>query len=560
MKKRLLADQSNPSECMEFIENGLNELGIGKKQRMKTMLLVEESLIKLIEHAENTEEKVCITLNKSLNRVYVKMTVRGQEFQLIHGQTAEEVLNQENDDLQSSGEKEESMIRDILLRANKDYLRYKNKNNVNMVEIMVQKNPHAMVMQTMFALAAAIVAGMLMKTFVPDTVNTTLNDTVFTSISTMFLNALKMIVGPVVFFSIVCCISQFGDLKEVGRIGGKIIGFYMLTTVLAILSATGVFYLLRPGNPELALKLTADVSTIISSDVSISIKDTIVGIIPSNFVKPFLDSNMLQLIFLAVLIGIALEKIGDYSKILKDIFEACNSLFLKITVMLVQFIPIATFASVLSVILKTGPDVLLSMLSMMGTFVVGIIVMMGIYCLLIIVIGHLNPVPFLKKYSPTMLQVFGMASSNAAIVVNMDACEHKLGIPKKIYSLSIPLGATVNMDGTCVYLVIFGMALARVFGVNINGGMLLSMFFSVLVLSVGAPGVPGAGLVCLSVLLTQLQVPLAGIGLVMGLDSLLSMMRAMSNSLGDVAASLIVAKSEKILDTDKYMTSGSNDH
>lgn len=560
MKKRLLVDQSNPSECMEFIENGLNELGIGKKQRMKTMLLVEESLIKLIEHAENTEEKVCITLNKSLNRVYVKMTVRGQEFQLIHGQTAEEVLNQENDDLQSSGEKEESMIRDILLRANKDYLRYKNKNNVNMVEIMVQKNPHAMVMQTMFALAAAIVAGMLMKTFVPDTVNTTLNDTVFTSISTMFLNALKMIVGPVVFFSIVCCISQFGDLKEVGRIGGKIIGFYMLTTVLAILSATGVFYLLRPGNPELALKLTADVSTIVSSDVSISIKDTIVGIIPSNFVKPFLDSNMLQLIFLAVLIGIALEKIGDYSKILKDIFEACNSLFLKITVMLVQFIPIATFASVLSVILKTGPDVLLSMLSMMGTFVVGIIVMMGIYCLLIIVIGHLNPVPFLKKYSPTMLQVFGMASSNAAIVVNMEACEHRLGIPKKIYSLSIPLGATVNMDGTCVYLVIFGMALARVFGVNINGGMLLSMFFSVLVLSVGAPGVPGAGLVCLSVLLTQLQVPLAGIGLVMGLDSLLSMMRAMSNSLGDVAASLIVAKSEKILDTDKYMTSGSNDH
>ena len=112
-----------------------------------------------------------------------------------------------------------------------------------------------------------------------------------------------------------------------------------------------------------------------------------------------------------------------------------------------------------------------------------------------------------------MLQVFGMASSNAAIIVNMDACENKLGISKKIYSLSIPLGATVNMDGTCIYLVIFGMALARVFGVDINGGMMLSMFFSVFVLSVGAPGVPGAGLVCLSVLLTQLNVPLAGIGL-----------------------------------------------
>ena len=422
-----------------------------------------------------------------------------------------------------------------------------------MVEIMVQKNPHAMAIQTMLALAAAIVVGMLMKTFVPDTVNTVLNDNIFSSISTMFLNALKMIVGPVVFFSIVSSISQFGDLKEVGRIGGKIMGFYMLTTVLAIFSSTGIFYIFQPGDPKLASKLTADVSAIASSDVSISIKDTIVNIIPSNFVKPFLESNMLQLIFLAILIGIALGKIGDYSKILKDIFEACNSLFLKITVILVQFIPIATFASVLTVILKTGPDVLLSMLAMLGTFTVGIAVMLGIYCLLILLIGHLTPVPFIKKYSPTMLQVFGLASSNAAIIVNMDACEHKLGIPKKIYSLSIPLGATVNMDGTCIYLVIFGMTLARIFGVEISGGMLLSMFFSVLVLSVGAPGVPGAGLVCLSVLLTQMQVPLAGIGLVMGMDSLLGMMRAMSNSLGDVAASLIVARSEKILDMEKYM-------
>lgn len=260
----------------------------------------------------------------------------------------------------------------------------------------------------------------------------------------------------------------------------------------------------------------------------------------------------MQLIFMAVLIGIAVGKIGEYSQLLKDIFEACNSLFLKITVILVQFIPIATFCSILSVILKTGPDVLLSMLAMLGTFAVGILAMMCVYCLLMIVIGRLNPVPFLKKYSPTMLQVFGMASSNAAIIVNMDACEHKLGIPKKIYSLSIPLGATINMDGTCVYLVIFGLALARVFGVEISGGTLLSMFISVLVLSVGAPGVPGAGLVCLSVLLTQLNVPIAGIGLVMGLDSLLGMLRAMSNSLGDVVASLIVAKSEKILDEEKY--------
>lgn len=552
MRRRIVFAQSELAVGMEFIETGLAEFSISRKQSMKARLVAEEALLKLIANAKSAEDKICILLYKGLGGISVKMSLRGQEFQLIHGATVEDVLDFENDGLQTSQEKEEDMIRDILLRANKEQLRYKNKNGLNTIEVTVQKNPHAMVLYTMFALSAAIVVGIFMKMFLPDTVNSTMNDTIFSSISTMFLNALKMVVGPVVFFSIVSCISQFGDLKEVGRIGGKIMGFYMLTTVLAMIFATGVFYLLHPGNPALAAKLTEDVSAAVASDVSISIKDTIVGIVPSNFVKPFLESNMMQLIFLAVLIGIAVDKIGAYSKLLKEAFEAFNSLFLKITVILVKFIPIATFCSILSVVLKTGPDVLFSMLAMLGTFAVGIIVMMGVYCLVLIMIGRVSPLPFLKKYSPTMLQVFGMASSNAAIIVNMDVCEHKLGIPKKIYSLSIPLGATINMDGTCVYLVIFGMALARVFGVEISGGMLLSMFFSVFVLSIGAPGVPGAGLVCLSVLLTQLHVPIAGIGLVMGLDSLLGMLRAMSNSLGDVVASLIVARSEKILDLEKY--------
>lgn len=551
--KKILVEQKHTETGMKFIKEGLEEFGLEKKQTTKTMLLAEEVLVRLMEHVKDPDEKICIILNKRFGRVYVDISLRGEKFQFIYGHAIEEVLDQENDDIQTAQEKEENIIRDILLKANEEKLRYKNKNSMNMVEITVQKNPHAMVLHTMLALIAAIIIGVLMKVFVPSGVNDALNDTVFTSISTMFLNALKMIVGPVVFFSIACCISQFGDLKEAGRIGGKVMGFYLLTTVLAILVATGIFELLKPGNPELAAKLAEDATAVAVSDVSISIKDTIVGIIPANFVKPFLDSNMMQLIFLAVLIGIALEKIGDHSRLLKDIFEACNSLFLKITVMLVRFIPIATFSSILSVVLKTGPDVLLSMLAMLGTFAVGIVAMMGVYCLLLVVISHLNPVPFLKKYSPTMLQVFGMASSNAAIIVNMKACEEKLGISKKIYSLSIPLGATVNMDGTCIYLVVFGMALARVFGVDISGGMMLSMFFSVFVLSVGAPGVPGAGLVCLSVLLTQLNVPIAGIGLVMGLDSLLGMMRAMSNSLGDVTASLIVAKSENKLDMEKYM-------
>ena len=149
---------------------------------------------------------------------------------------------------------------------------------------------------------------------------------------------------------------------------------------------------------------------------------------------------MMQLIFLAVLIGIALEKIGEHSRLLKDIFEACNDLFLKITVMLVRFIPVATFCSIVSVVLKTGPDVLLSMLAMLGTFAVGIVAMITVYCILLGVIGRLNPIPFLKKYSPTMLQVFGMASSNAAIIVTWMPARINLVYKENLFPVYSPWG------------------------------------------------------------------------------------------------------------------------
>ena len=151
MHKKISIEQSKISDGINFVENGLAELKIAKKQRIKTMLVAEEALVKLTEHAESQDDQIGISLNKNLNRIYVNMTLRGQEFQLIQGYTVEEVLNRENDDQQSSQE-EEGMIRDILLRSNKDQLRYKNKNHTNMVEIMVQKNPHAMAIQTMFAL------------------------------------------------------------------------------------------------------------------------------------------------------------------------------------------------------------------------------------------------------------------------------------------------------------------------------------------------------------------------------------------------------------------------
>jgi len=221
-------------------------------------------------------------------------------------------------------------------------------------------------------------------------------------------------------------------------------------------------------------------------------------------------------------------------------------------VLLVKFMPLAAFCSILSMILKTGAQTLISVLSMCLVFIFGLAAIMLVYCLMLLVLGRLNPLIFVKKYAPTMIQVFSMASSNASLPLNMDACSKKLGVSPKVYSLSLPLGATMNMDGTCIYLGVFALALAQIYGVPVTGASLMSVAMSILILSIGAPGVPGSGMICLSVLLTQLGVPVEAVGLVMGIDPLIGMLRTMSNCLGDVAISTIVAKNENLIDLKVY--------
>ena len=214
--------------------------------------------------------------------------------------------------------------------------------------------------------------------------------------------------------------------------------------------------------------------------------------------------------------------------------------------------PIAVFCSIMSLILTTGMQTLLPVLGICVCFLAGLVLMMSVYCLILLLMAKLNPIPFVKKYSPVMAQVASMASSNASLPLNMSTCEKRLGISPRVYSLSLPLGATMNMDGTCVYLGVFALGLAKLYGIDIMSTSLLPIVASIIILSIGAPGVSGAGLVCLSVLLTQLNVPVEAVGLIMGIDPLLGMLRTMSNCLGDVVVSTIVAKSENLLDMDIY--------
>jgi len=252
------------------------------------------------------------------------------------------------------------------------------------------------------------------------------------------------------------------------------------------------------------------------------------------------------------LLGVAVGKIGEYSRVLQDFFSACNELFTTVTSMIAKLIPIAVFCAMFIMIVSVGTDSLVAMFGMASTEIIALICMMIIYGILIIIIARINPLIFYRKDLPGMLTSFSLSSSNAAMPGNIAICTDKLGISPKVCNFSIPLGATVNMDGTSIHLAVATLFLAKVYGVSIPDAQMVSIIITIIMLSLGTPGVPGASLVCLSVLLAQVGVPIEAIGLIMGIDSLLDMCRTVSNTTGDISVSLIVAKTEGLLDMETY--------
>lgn len=544
MKYKFSPDHNGVGEALQTIEDKLKQYKLNPKDITKNVLASEEVMRVLLENAENAEH-IYLSVKRILDEVSIEISVRGKEFPF------EKEFDIGTDiDVEEIGPDTERAIRGLILKSFVDDLKYRCRQGMNTVRISVIKSKRAMLYKTIGAMLLAISLGFLVKAIAPESVYLLINDNILVPVKTMYMNALKMIVAPVVFFSIVSCVGQFTDLSEMGKIGAKTIVMYGFTTVIATLLGTGVFYMFTPGAFG-SFVVEASEASAQAQTVNVSFKDMIVNIVPDNFFRPFLEAEMMQLIFLAVLCGIAVSMIGKYSRILCDLFTAFNELFLKITSLIIKFMPIAVFCSFLSMILKMGTEALISILGILGTFAVAIVLMMAVYCALMFVFAQINPIPFCRKYAPTMAQVFSMASSNASLPLNIEACK-KIGVSQKVYSLSLPLGATINMDGTCIYLSIFAFALARLCGVTIPPAALVSVLISIIVLSVGAPGIPGSGLVCLSVLLAQLNVPIEAVTLVMGIDSLMGMMRCMSNCLGDVAISVIVAKQENCLDIDAY--------
>lgn len=405
----------------------------------------------------------------------------------------------------------------------------------------------------LLAMAAAILLGsatqqLLLWSEIPAWLDTVLNDGLAGGLfyvgGKIFVASLKVLVVPLVFISLVCGTCQLQGQSSLGRLSFKAIGLYLLTTAIAISIAILVAELLQPG---MGIEMTTTADFIAPASQPIS--QVFINIFPNNPVKAMAEGNMLQVIVFAILIGLAISRSGEHGERLARTFNDWNEIMMTLVTLLMKLAPYGVFCLLFSLFAKQGLGVIGDLaLYMFTVLLVLAIHALGVYPLLLKGFSGLNPMIFLRKMRNTQLFAFSTASSSATIPVTLRAVEQRLGVSNRIASFTVPLGATINMDGTAIMQGVATVFIAQAFGLELGLTDYLLVIATATLASVGTAGVPGVGLVTLAMVLQQVGLPVEGIALIIGVDRLLDMVRTAVNVTGDATVSCIVASSEDAMD------------
>ena len=408
---------------------------------------------------------------------------------------------------------------------------------------------HHLSIHILIGMAAGIVVGLLFRLF-PSSgfIHTYLINHVFDAIGSLFIQLMKMLVVPIVFVSLVCGTISLGNGRTLGRLGTKTIVLYLFTTTVAIIISLSLAILCHVGsNMNLSEQTLQQAATQSMPDTqNISLKSLLLSLVPNNPVAALAEGKMLQIIVFALLFGIALSMIGKKGKKLIEIFQLINDVLMKLVCFVLYIAPIAVFCLIAKVFSQLGFHLLIELSIYFITVVIALLLQLLItYNALLILLAHYNPLRFIKKISSTLLFAFSTSSSNASIPVTMSNIIEKLKVKSNIASFTIPLGATINMDGTAMMQGVATVFIANLYGVPLGIHSLLLVVVTAVLASIGTAGVPGVGLITLTIILKQVGLPVEGIAIILGVDRLLDMMRTAINVSGDCVVTYIIAKSEK---------------
>lgn len=402
----------------------------------------------------------------------------------------------------------------------------------------------------LLGLLLGFICGLILKAIPSNYIkDTLLLDGIFKIVGSGFTSAIKMMVVPLVFVSLICGSTSMGDINKLGRIGGKTVVFYLCTTAIAIIISLFLGVFLKPG-------MGLDMSNMVSGEVAIgeskSIVDIILNIIPSNPIQSLASGEMLQVIFFAVLIGVAMNMLGEKVDSIKVMFESLNEICMKIVNIIMLFAPYGVFALVSTTFATVGADAIFALLKYVGVVLLGLLLHVTlIYGGLFKIFTKQKIKPFLSKFTEVAAITFSTASSSASIPVSLEIME-ELGVGKTTRSFTIPIGATINMDGTAIMQGVAALFIAQIYGIDLGLNDMITIILTATLASIGTAGVPGVGMIMLSMVLQSVGLPLEGIGLIMGVERIIDMFRTTVNVMGDNICTLIIANSESDLDLNKY--------
>jgi proton glutamate symport protein len=394
-----------------------------------------------------------------------------------------------------------------------------------------------------FQIIIMLLAGGFFGYFFPD------NTKYINWIGEIFLRALNMIIIPLILFSITTGVASVGSSGNLGRLGLKTMGYYILSTLAAIVTGFMLVTTIKPGvGAELGFKVPVENI----SAVSDSFGTTLIKIVPSNIFEALMQGQMLSIIFFAILFGFFITRINEKPQILLiDVFNAALDVIMKITLFIIKFTPLGIFSITAKVIAQQvliGNEIS-EVITRLGLYFITVLLGLFIHGLITLplsvkLLGRVNPIKHFKNMATPLLTAFSTSSSNATLPLTMEAVEVKDGVSNKIASFTLPLGATVNMNGTALYECVAVIFIAQAYGIELTFGQQLIVIFTALLAAIGAAGIPMAGLVMMTVVLKAVGLPLEGIGLILAVDRILDMFRTTINVYGDTCAAVIIAKSE----------------
>lgn len=401
-------------------------------------------------------------------------------------------------------------------------------------------------------LIGGLILGVILNLWVPNSYfrDTILVDGIFYVIGNGFIRLMKMLVVPLVFCSLICGSAAIGDTKALGKVGGKTIVFYLFTTALAVTVAIAVATIVRPG---IGLDMSAIETGEVTTAEKVSAADTILNIIPENPIGALADGTMLQIILFALLVGVLLAKMGERAELISNFLSQCNDLMMEMTNLVMGLAPIGVFCMIARTFSNLGFEAFIPLLKYMGSVLLGLAGQcLVVYMLLLVVFTKLSPMKFLKKFFPVMAFAFSTSTSNATIPMNIDTLEEKIGVSRKISSFTIPLGATINMDGTSIMQGVAVVFAAQAYGMQLGVSGYLTVIATATLASIGTAGIPSVGLVTLSMVFTSVGLPVEAIMLIMGVDRILDMVRTAVNITGDAVCTTIVAHQNGELDREVF--------